>query len=52
MTKAMAGMAVPMAVGQSLAGMIYPVVLLIMLNTAAARVIFLAGRKPQGQSDY
>jgi len=45
MTKVMGAMAVPMAVAQAMTGMIYPVVLLIMLNTAGARAACLA-KKP------
>jgi hypothetical protein len=37
MAKGMTGLAGPMAVAQSLSGMIYPVIVLILLNTAGAR---------------
>jgi hypothetical protein len=52
MTKFMASMEVPLDVLKSLAAMIYPVVLLIMLNGAAARAALLVGRKPEGLSDH
>ena len=41
MTKAMAPLQVPMAVGTSLGGMIYPVIVLILLNTNGARAACL-----------
>jgi hypothetical protein len=42
MSKIMNALAVPMAVAQSMTGMVYPIVLLIMLNGAGARAACLA----------
>jgi len=44
MTKMMAPLAVPMAVGQAVAGMIYPIVVLVLLNTTGARAACLPKR--------
>jgi hypothetical protein len=51
MTKLMGAVAVPMAVAQSLTGMVYPVVLLIMLNGAGARAACLR-KKPTNIEDF
>ncbi len=50
MAKGMAGMAVPLAVVQSLSGMIYPVIVLILLNTAGARAACVP-KKPESLED-
>ncbi len=50
MTKAMNAMAGPIAVGQSLSGMIYPVILLILLSTKGARAACLP-KKPMNIDD-
>jgi hypothetical protein len=44
MTKTMASMAAPLAVGQSLSGLIYPIILLILLSTKGARAACLPKR--------
>jgi hypothetical protein len=51
MAKVMASLTVPMAVGQSLSGIVYPIVLLILLNTAGARAACLA-KKPEGLDGF
>jgi hypothetical protein len=51
MTKVMASLAVPMAIGQALAGMIYPVVLLILLQNPGARAACLA-KKPESLDGF
>jgi hypothetical protein len=50
MGKAMSAIQIPMMIGQSLAGCIYPVVLLILLSTPGARAACLS-RKPMNLDD-
>jgi hypothetical protein len=51
MTKIIASLAIPMAVGQSLGGITYPIIILIMLNTKAARAALLPS-KPEGEGEF
>ena len=51
LAKAMGSMQAVLAVGQSLSGMIYPVILLILLNTAGARAACQVA-KPVGLEDF
>jgi hypothetical protein len=50
-TKFGAMMVVPSAVGQAVSGLIYPIVLLILLNNAGARAACLA-KKPEGLESF
>ncbi len=51
MTKMMANLAIPMVVGKSVLGMIYPAILLILLNSAGARAALVA-KKTSTPEDF